>query len=223
MRKETQKQGWDMLLSVVSAVVTGGAAGYGLAILEQHGWNITGPGLWRVPAFAVLFTAGAILVTLVYEAGRLLMGRLSGFELLLFHIGPFCWHKAGDRLAFGFDRSCLFTIHCDMTLSPEEMEIADENASLAAYYSGGMMTTSLLFTTLVLMGVLWFPTGVFGWDVLLASVIAMAGYKLAAALIPLRCSDGQMVLRLLRRKGKETSWHAGTSEPACKPEAPSRV
>lgn len=221
--KEREKLGWSLFLSVLGAVVVGSGAGYALAVLEQHGFNLTGPGLWRLPAFAGLLTAAAIVVTLVYEGGRLLMGKLSGLELLLFHIGPFCWHKTQDRIAFGFERSCLFTIHCEMTLGQEGTDLTDENASLASYYSGGMMTTSLFFTSLVLMGVLWFPTGVFGWDVLLSCTVAMAGYRLVSAIIPVRRSDGQMVLYLLRRKEKKSTWKQPAALPAAKQEAPSKV
>ena len=219
---EREKLGWSLFWSVLGAVAVGGGAGYALAVLEQHGFNLTGPGLWRLPAFAGLLTAAAIVVTLVYEGGRLLMGKLSGLELLLFHIGPFCWHKDGGHIVFGFARSCLFTIHCEMTLKQEETDLVDENASLASYYSGGMMTTSLFFTSLVLAGVLWFPTGVFGWDALLCSTIAMAGYRLISALIPVRRSDGQMVMRLLRRKETKSAW-TPPSEPAAKQEASSQV
>ena len=84
------------------------------------------------------------------------------------------------------------------------------------------MTTSLFFTSLVLVGVLWFPTGTFGWDALLCSTIAMAGYRLVNALIPVRRSDGQMVLRLLRRKETKLAW-TPPSEPAAKQEASSQV
>ena len=220
--KEREKLGLSLFLSVLGAVAVGGGAGYALAVLEQHGFNLTGPGLWRLPAFAGLLTAAAILVTLIYEGGRLLMGKLSGLELLLFHIGPFCWHRDGGHIVFGFERSCLFTIHCEMTLKPEETDLVDENASLASYYSGGMMTTSLFFTSLVLAGVLWFPTGVFGWDALLCSTIAMAGYRLVNALIPVRRSDGQMVLRLLRRKETKSAW-TPPPDPAAKQEASSQV
>ena len=103
-----------------------------------------------------------------------------------------------------------------MTLKPEETDLVDENASLASYYSGGMMTTSLFFTSLVLAGVLWFPTGVFGWDALLCSTIAMAGYRLVNALIPVRRSDGQ------RRKETKSAW-TPPPEPAAKQEASSQV
>lgn len=89
--------------------------------------------------FLVYFIFSLVIAIQLHETGHFLFGKISGYSLIRFKIGPLCWKYENGRYLFEWEKSKGFLGLCMMM--PPEHDISENRHLL--YYSGGILMNLL--------------------------------------------------------------------------------
>lgn len=118
--------------------------------------------IWAV----VFFFLSLFLLIHLHELGHLFFGKLAGYKLILYKVGPFCWKLENGRFKFETEKMKGYAGLC-MMIPPADG--ASRNANLL-YYAGGVLMNlltgiiALLFAFLTpgISILLFLALGIFG-------------------------------------------------------------
>ncbi|HSL85774.1 MAG TPA: M50 family metallopeptidase [Bacteroidales bacterium] len=129
--------------SLIFIWIAGTALGLGLAVSDADLSFMENIGFFDLPIMFVLFFIGVFLVINIHELGHLIVGKLLGYEFLMFRAGIFSVHKENGRLRFSLVRNVGYGGLCAM-LPKGDSDLKD----FAVYSTGGIIfniITGILF------------------------------------------------------------------------------
>ncbi len=152
------------------------------------------------PISALLVILLSIPLTLfvqinLHELGHLLFGRLLGYQLMYFQIGPFSWQYQAGRMRFSLKASHGYVGACGMLPPPSELPMRHH----LGYFAGGLLVNALTLIPITWLLLITDQSQVFIAGSVAALVtlalILMNGIPQFSALQP---NDGQIIVSVLR-------------------------
>ncbi|MDL2208712.1 M50 family metallopeptidase [Parabacteroides sp. OttesenSCG-928-O15] len=161
--------------------------------------NLSGIGFWGIILLISILIMSFILTIQLHEIGHFLFGKLSGYNLLMLKVGPFCYKYENGVYKFFIDITIGYAGLCMMI--PPEKEISEKRHVL--YYAGGIIMNILTGCIAIYLAILfpyWNPYLVLALWIFGGISLILGGTNLIPTTNRNKPTDGKIIFSYLHKE-----------------------